>query len=218
YRIPGFGPNWVVFILPFIEQDNLFKSVDVKLYMLSGGADQSWRKLAVATIPIMLCPSDPNNSTNFTLNTGQLNAFWARGNYAANAGAGWYNWTTDLHSHDGGSTGGGTTDNCGGAMGVNCGATLTQISSKDGTANTIMLNEIRAGLVSVDRRGVWAMGLGGSSITAACAIGDATQPNDANEYSDDIEDCNAVRQALGVGNSGPGPNRMGCHTANLPKN
>src|SRR2546423_1510328 len=27
YRNPGFGPNWAVFLLPFVEQDNLYKQV-----------------------------------------------------------------------------------------------------------------------------------------------------------------------------------------------
>src|SRR5438874_9353141 len=87
-------------------------------------------------------------------------------------------------------------------FGVNWGARLT--AGPDGTSNTVMFNEVRIGLNANDRRGVWAMGLAGSSVTAASAIGDATGPNDGNEYSDDIEDCNALRQAQGVGNSGLG--------------
>src|SRR5262249_5826800 len=110
------------------------------------------------------------------------------------------------------------TGSWGGPMGINWGATLTQISQTDGTAATIMFNEVRVGLNEKDRRGVWAMGLAGSSITAANPTGDATVPNDMNEYSDDIEDCNQVRQAMGVGNSGLGKLRMGCSNDNLPNN
>jgi len=81
-----------------------------------------------------------------------------------------------------------------------------------------MFNEVRAGLNDQDRRGVWAMGVGGSSVTAAHAIGDATTPNDTNEYSDDTEDCSLVRNALGTGNSGLGPIMMGCSNDNLARN
>jgi prepilin-type processing-associated H-X9-DG protein len=106
----------------------------------------------------------------------------------------------------------------GGPFGFNFGSSVAVISVLDGTSNTILFNEVRIGLNQNDRRGVWAMGLGGSSITCAMATGDATVPNDTNEYSDDIEDCNKVRQTQGVGNSGLGILRMGCSNDNLPNN
>jgi len=81
-----------------------------------------------------------------------------------------------------------------------------------------LFNELRVGLNDVDRRGTWAMGLAGASLTAANAIGDCTVPNDRNEYSDDIENCNNVRQRLGTGNTGLGAIRMGCSNDNLPNN
>jgi prepilin-type processing-associated H-X9-DG protein len=66
------------------------------------------------------------------------------------------------------------------------------------------------------------MGLGGASLTCASSIGDSTIPNDSNEYSDDIEDCNAVRVSVGVPTTstppGLGPKRMGCSNDNLPRN
>src|SRR6266446_2489685 len=40
YRTPGFGPNWAVFLLPYIDQGPLFASVPVNNYMASGGSDQ----------------------------------------------------------------------------------------------------------------------------------------------------------------------------------
>src|SRR5262249_3932266 len=174
YRTPGFGPNWAVFLLPYFEQGNMYNpyALGIANYMPSGGADQSWRGLRAGTIPIMLCPSDPGQqNVFFALNGGG----WARGNYAANAGAGWLNWTLGGASHDGGAIGGATTNNVGGVMGINWGASLILISNLDGTSTTIMFNEVRVGLNQYDRRGVWAMGLAGSSVTAACAIGDATQ-------------------------------------------
>src|SRR5262245_46298538 len=172
YRTPSFGPNWAIYLLPYIEQDNLFKTIKPKNYLDSGGSDQSWRAAATQTIPIMLCPSDQSNQQqSFTLNTGQFNAFWARGNYAANGGASWFNGT--VNGRDSSSPQSNSfTGTWGGPMGINWGATLTQISQVDGTAATILFNEVRVGLNSVDRRGVWAMGLCGSSVTAANATGD----------------------------------------------
>src|SRR5262245_3703034 len=41
YRTPGFGPNWAVFILPYVEQDNLFKAnaTGIANFMPSIGVD-----------------------------------------------------------------------------------------------------------------------------------------------------------------------------------
>ena len=39
YRTPGFGPNWAVFLLPYIEQMPLYQSIDVGSYTASDGAD-----------------------------------------------------------------------------------------------------------------------------------------------------------------------------------
>jgi hypothetical protein len=165
-----------------------------------------------ASISTFICPSDPSPLTPFALNGGN----WARGNYGVNAGPGWL-----YNTLNGGSTQvgfQGANFSSGGVMGVNWGDTLATLTSEDGSSTTIMFNELRRGLNANDRRGVWAMGLGGASVTCANAIGDCTTPNDSNEYSDDIEDCNAVRQAMGLGNSGLGRLQMGCSNDNLPHN
>ena len=49
-----------------------------------------------------------------------------------------------------------------GVMGANYGVTLAAVT--DGLSNTIFVAEMRAGLVTSDGRGVWAMGFGGSSL------------------------------------------------------
>src|SRR5207248_10537927 len=104
---------------------------------------------------------------HFNLNGGD----WARGNYAANAGPSWLDFTLNGGGESGGAMGG-TTDGSGGPFAVNWGARYKDII--DGTSNTIMFNEVRVGLNKVDRRGVWAMGVASSSVTAAHATGDAT--------------------------------------------
>ncbi len=216
YRTPGFGPNWAVYLLPFFDQAPLYHTAKPENYMLSGGTDLSWRNVRSTTLSVMICPADPTaRNTQFSLNGGG----WARGNYAANAGASWLHWTLGggRCAVSCGATGGYKAELAGGPFGINWGAKMAAHIS-DGTSNTVLFNEVRIGLNDKDRRGVWAMGLAGSSVTAAHATGDSTVPNDANEYSDDIEDCNATRQAMGLGNTGLGPMRMGCSNDNLPNN
>lgn len=190
YRDPPFGPNWAVFLLPYVEQDNLYKSVDVHAYMMSGGKDQSWRRIRGQKIATYLCPSDTGHDVLFALNDGG----WARGNYAANAGPGWYHWsvgglsaTTNGANPNDPAAGSFKQGGAGGLMTINWGAALSDLY--DGSSNTILFNELRVGLNPNDRRGVWAMGLAGSSVTAGNAIGDCKTPNDRAEKSDDIEDC-----------------------------
>jgi prepilin-type processing-associated H-X9-DG protein len=220
HGLPDIGPNWAIFLLPYIEQENLYKqySADIQAYLPSNGANTNWRLIRENMVPVMLCPSDPKGAeVPFNLQSGHMqDGNWARGNYAANAGPGWLHYTMEGRS----SVQEGTPDAplgqmlAGGCFGVNWGATLSQISRQDGTANTIMLSEVRIGLNHFDRRGVWSMGVAGASVLAANAIGDCTTPNDTNEYSDDIENCMEARQLFGVGTSGLGPLKMGCSDDN----
>ena len=209
YRTPGFGPNWVVHCLPFFENSNLYdaNAEDIKDYLVSNGTNLNWRNLRSTKLKTMLCPTDAGTGLDqpFSLNGGN----WARGNYAGNGGPGFLQWTVKGDVQSG---------YAGGVYAINWSISVSELTQLDGTSNTIMLHEIRIGLKDVDRRGVWAMGLGGSSLTGANSQGDATVPNDRNEYSDDIENCDDVRKALKVGNSGLGKLRMGCSNDNLPKN
>jgi prepilin-type N-terminal cleavage/methylation domain-containing protein len=210
------GPSWMMFILPYIEQGSLLTNVvgvySPTAYMSSLGTTATWQQIPVsirgAEIASLRCPFDSVAEPQCSLNGGS----WARGNYAANAGPDWYYNSAYGHS----TLNGGLSQ--GGVMCINFGVSLNQLSGEDGSSNTIMINEVRVGLGATDRRGVWAMGTAGSSVTAALSVGDCTVPNDTAEYSDDIEDCNQIRTALGVGNTGLGKLRMGCSNANLANN
>jgi prepilin-type processing-associated H-X9-DG protein len=209
-RSPGFGPNWAVYLLPYIEQGALFSSINPQNYMSSNGGDQSWRNIRGAVIPTFKCAADASDRTPFALNGGN----WARGNYAANAGPGWFNGSLNgLASSTPLSFTSAPT--WGGVMGINWGAKLSDISQQDGTSATVLFCEVRVGFGSNDRRGVWAMGLAGSSVTAANgSTGDCPTPNDSNPKSDDIEDCQQIPNHTTLGAT----HRMGCSWDNAPQN
>lgn len=181
-----FGPNWAVYLLPHIGQGPLFQQADVCDYMKGYSTGNAalrdrWRTVVQhQTIPLLLCPADVGADVPFA---GYNNAPgpWARGNYAANAGPGW--WPMSF----GGASYEEAYGMTGPVMGINYGVYLAAIP--DGASNTIMFNEVRIGVNELDPRGVWAMGFPGSSVTAANAIGNCTVPNDIDDSSDDIEGC-----------------------------
>src|SRR5262245_7064561 len=68
-----FGPNWAALILPFIEQENLYKQANVTGYPgvpITVGvppttANQTWRTLRNVDLKIYQCPSDANNRQHY---------------------------------------------------------------------------------------------------------------------------------------------------------
>ena len=180
----NFGPNWIVLVLPYVEQNGLyaeaFNSVDN--YMTNG--DSTWRVVGGTYVKNFVCPSD--NATmvpwlGTAVASPNAAAGWARGNYACNAGGihqptgpsnglsavGW------LSTENGGSPDyqsnasfGGPVPNGtrgGGVMCINWGARLSDLNGADGTSNTVMLAEVRSGglLSPADPRGTWAVGMPG---------------------------------------------------------
>ena len=181
----AFGPNWIIDILPYMEEQPLRDSFDpatfVPPYTTVGVNDPNVNgrnyKARGTQIPALLCPSDPFNREIFT----GLGGNWARNNYAANVGRGFLyrDWIT-------GPTSLGWTNNCQrGVIGPNVSVALRRIT--DGTSKTIMLGEIRAGINETDSRGVWALGHAGASLIAMYGGGsDANGPNAAFSNSDDV--------------------------------
>jgi prepilin-type N-terminal cleavage/methylation domain-containing protein/prepilin-type processing-associated H-X9-DG protein len=178
------GPNWLVRILPMVEQAPLYNRID-KTFTVAGTKDPlighannaSVREASVASF---LCPSDSYNRTPLQW-TGTT---WARGNYAANAGNG------SLlkgypHSLDGPSSPGWLDHKRRGAIGPNVSVRLKEIT--DGTSNTILLGEVRAGITESDKRGTWALGQAGASgLYWYGSTGDANGPNVCDAFSDDV--------------------------------
>jgi len=185
----NFRPNWVILVLPFMEQGALYDAFNLNLPI--SHADN--RQQRGTEIPTMICPSDPSSRIKFSGTTSGEGDNWARGNYAANAGNGpLLNW--DRADAINGPDSPGWTDSWRrGVMGPNCSQRIEDI--KDGSTNTILVGEIRAGLNDKDRRGTWAMGTAGaSSLFWYGSTGDANGPNVCNEQSDDIEGCSYLEQ------------------------
>jgi prepilin-type N-terminal cleavage/methylation domain-containing protein/prepilin-type processing-associated H-X9-DG protein len=211
-RNDSHGPNWVICILPFIEQPALAKSFTFinpttrQNVALEDPLNADEVKTQLST---MMCPSDQWNQTMYFSPATRSNPGgqpYARGNYAANsinqsaAGGGTWNTVTGTRT---GSYGNPAWDvwrdkaTHRGVMGFGVSTRMKDI--KDGASNTMLLGELRAGLMPEDRRGVWSIGDAGCSILAwhGCE-GDAAGPNQCQEASDDMHMCKKVTDTLGA--------------------
>jgi prepilin-type N-terminal cleavage/methylation domain-containing protein/prepilin-type processing-associated H-X9-DG protein len=204
----NFGPNWAIFILPFIEQQDLYSSKQSAIKGYASSGDSGWRVIAQQSLSLMSCPSDVKSTAPFT----GLGVGWARGNYGANAGAGVF--ATDKYGDEGlqrvggrfveasnnlyhGSTCAAMSSWTGhicyvyfvsprGVMTANYAIRPAQIT--DGLSKTVLLDELRVGTTSTDLRGTWAMGQVGASIVAGSGRADSPGPNVSEHGYDDIMD------------------------------
>ena len=192
-RGPNFGPNWIVLILPFIEQTAMYNQVQtsVKNYLVTG--DNSWRSIKGNKIKTLLCPSDTGADIPYS----NVDGNWARGNYGCNAGGihgpgvGWLSTENGTSpTNDNGWGGLPTTLRGGGVMCINFGTSIHKIA--DGSSNTVLIGELRTGSHlggGIDPRGTWAMGLPGASVLAGHFSWDCTVPNTREDNADDCEGC-----------------------------
>jgi prepilin-type processing-associated H-X9-DG protein len=191
------GPNWAVQLLPFVEQQAVYSRLDDSV--AAGG---TWpgkapprmshpKNAAVRTavLDVFRCPTDSFNNTPHVLGTVE----WARGNYAANGGnAALINYDVTSGPTQGtgyGITGrnsdGWTCPKRGGVIGPNVSARMKDIT--DGTMNTILLGEVRAGIKEYDSRGCWALGFAGASMLYWYGTtGDDNGPNVCSSLADDV--------------------------------
>jgi prepilin-type N-terminal cleavage/methylation domain-containing protein/prepilin-type processing-associated H-X9-DG protein len=221
-----FGPNWAVLILPYIEQEPLYRLSDAAGYpgfspvpsdkkgniVVGLPFDLNWLAIVGTPIPIFLCPSDSYNETPYNDPTsgpiGGPATGWARGNYGVTCGYEDYD-----HQNSGASY---KTKQAGipqqngmissPVMAANYGAKMVHIL--DGTSNTIMVGELRAGVTPVDPRGVWALGFPGSSIVNAGRASYNPTPNNLlggqpGDNGDELENgslyCTPASAAAGMG-------------------
>ena len=203
----GLSENWVIMILPFLDQETLYNRFNLTQYITAAVN----RRARSTKLAIMLCPSDSYNNVPYDgTNYGQ-GPDWARGNYAANASMGFMTATSGgggFTGCQGGHQHGGIKDAAfatsegwqnhlaRGVMGAN--ASIGHAEIRDGDSNTILVGEIRAGVVDIDPRGVWAMSGGcPSALWAHGTMGDANGPNTPSPGADDLNNCSDVHTAVG---------------------
>jgi prepilin-type N-terminal cleavage/methylation domain-containing protein/prepilin-type processing-associated H-X9-DG protein len=194
------GPNWAILLLPFIEQDNLYRnaSASVSLWQANINAgwvgDQGWTAVGGTVVKTYQCPSDGKNSSLCTINfSGVSNpggaAGWARGNYAANLGPTWpYNQLNGGSATDFAGLAGQGPLSIWTAAGGTSKLGMGVANIPDGSSNTILASELLSGANQQDVRGVWAAGSVGSSLIAAHATGDDIGPNWNNNGGDCADD------------------------------
>jgi hypothetical protein len=206
---PANGPdrvlaNWVVMLLPQLEQDNLYKGFNQSLPV----DDPSNAAARETNLLFMLCPSDAYNRVPYqrALLAGTVAGHaYARGNYAMNFGPdnacfmgqpgctnGFYVDSLDflnVNMHVWGS----------GLSGLNISFRMRDVTS--GTSQFVALDEIRAGIDPLDPRGAWALGMAGSSITVSHGIytfPTTGPPNNPSPAGDIIDSCEALVAKYGL--------------------
>lgn len=196
----GHLANWVILALPFMEEQNTFDAFNFD-EAIPHPDNELARSIQISA---MLCPEDSFNTQPFmggtAAETVQLGDNWARGNYAANASLGYM--TLGNHGQASAATKDsiawteGFRDQFRGVMGANESAKIANIT--DGTSYTILAAELRAGVVEMDSRGVWALGGGPpSALWAHGYYGDAPGPNSPELLSDDVIGCTSIIRSFG---------------------
>jgi prepilin-type N-terminal cleavage/methylation domain-containing protein len=91
---PGWG--WGAFLLPYVEQDNLYKQINFNLDV----GDPANAAIRTTFLKIYHCPSDPRQDTTFTVTDGGSNSWQlAYGSYVAcNGNDGVDDFTTPPHT------------------------------------------------------------------------------------------------------------------------
>jgi prepilin-type processing-associated H-X9-DG protein len=176
--VAKYGPSWMVFILPFMEQQPLWNRCDFSSAM-SAPAPNNNAVVRGTFIEPYVCPSD----SFATIDNGmtRYNGPWARSSYAINgswrANRSWMHvWKLENN---------GNSPHERGIAGQFQGARIADIT--DGTSNSVAVWEIRSGPRPNDPRGAWALGRG--VIEGGCGEGDCLGVNYQPANPDDIHEC-----------------------------
>ena len=191
--------NWIIHILPMLDQATLFEEIAVYLKNNTKAIGDTFSQITgqpkmedirSREIKSFLCPSDRLNRTPFIDESGYS---WGRCNYGANMGTG--------QAEKLGNIDWWSKPNAKGVMGPRMSVRISDI--KDGASNTILIGELRAGVNSSDARGTWAMGGAGPSATAKNGFlgGEAYGPNavdPSTNKGDAVVNCNSGSLAMDV--------------------
>jgi prepilin-type N-terminal cleavage/methylation domain-containing protein/prepilin-type processing-associated H-X9-DG protein len=169
-----FQKNWVIAILPYLDQTQLYRSFNLTKPI----SDPVNREPRGTSLTVMLCPTDIGRDNLYGTDADGDN--WARGNYGANSSLS-YDWTVTWR----------------GVMGNGVSLSLDQIL--DGASNTVLVGELRIGLAPMDRRGTWAMGAAGASSLWAHGSDDDIGPNRCGNAADNLLGCSAIMNVVPAG-------------------
>ncbi len=192
YGNNGFRKNWIMLLLPFIEESNLYNSINWdQVRSVANGLSNyntgtgkvTYDAFTSADIPVMLCPSDKYNEKKYISNRNP-NSFAApiyqtfgRGSYGANACL----MPSFIYtcSNPWGLCGNDAMP-CGtsrmaswaidspysfmsrGVMGMSTSVTMKQVT--DGLSATVAAWEMRSGITAQDFRGSWSDDRPGASV------------------------------------------------------
>ncbi len=205
-----FGPNWIVMILPYIEQAPLYNNSNVIGYPGWAGPytmvgaktaisanlyNMDWANTTLRSnkISAFLCPTDSNNNSNpFFYTSSDLASAPQYAPMDQRTGSPLTNWARGNYGSILGATDSDHMTN--GDDGVKydpypgmskkgmMGANYgVKIAEvTDGLSNTAMTGELRVGLNSLDNRGTWALGMAGASMGGHAKIYNPT-PNNKNQ-------------------------------------
>lgn len=134
--------SWVVFLLPYLEQRQLFEQFDLDRTVFEQTTEPQAQFLQQ-----LACPSDEAQGRSFSDETLTLGKRFAKGNYAAFCTP----YHTDLQMLYPGAL-------------IARGQSLRKIS--DGTGNTVLFGEVRTRDNEQDERGVWALPWTAASLLA----------------------------------------------------
>jgi prepilin-type processing-associated H-X9-DG protein len=188
-----FGPNWAIYLLPYLEQQNIFNSSNTLGYPGIPGPFQTpdgntvpnanqynmdWANVTVrsARINAFVCPSDSYNdpgnnfmSNPIDLGLGITPTDQRTGLQLTNWARGSYGAVeggTDSDHTVNGNEGRSNQPNKGTSKRGAMGVNfgITLAANTDGTSNTAFFSEMRTGLATIDIRGTWALGMAGASL------------------------------------------------------
>jgi hypothetical protein len=123
----GSEATWVTHLLPYLEEENLYRTGDFNRGFGQGNAGHPNNTITSTFLKLMKCPSDVDPVEICSWGSSRA---WARGNYAANNGIGPMTETTAPVSRPTG------------VLSLNRNYKLTEIT--DGTTNTALVSEVIA--------------------------------------------------------------------------
>ena len=196
--MPQVYANWAILLLDHVDSSDVAARFDLA-QPITSPANKDGRELQVS---FMACPADSYNGRGNRHRLTPMDASsseFARGNYAINAGVNGLSYAPgspwDPAPNAMGRDYLGDWNNLlerewgNGIAGFNRSFSIDEFHN--GLAHLVGVEEVRAGMIPEDSRGVWSIGNVGSSITLGHGLaGDDRGPNCPHPRSDDVIGCN----------------------------